>query len=277
MKYFTISLVVLSTSLLSPQSSELKIDSGAEFFVFFGSQISSDYITINDGGGFYADDPSCIAPGTLIQGVGSLVTPVELTSFTAKLIGNKVILDWNTATEVNNYGFEVERNSTLYLPHKDGTGEEGEEWVKIGFIEGSGNSNSPKQYSFIDNYPVGGSKFFYRLKQVDADGVFEYSNVVEVEIVPDKFVLYQNYPNPFNPSTRIRYQLPTNTFVILKVYDLLGNEMITLINEENETGIYEIVFNRIGLASGTYFFRLQAKSMDSSESFTSTKKMIILQ
>ena len=122
--------------------------------------------------------------------------PVELTSFTASTDKNAIDLNWETKTEVNNYGFNVERRIN------DG------DWDSIAFIEGNGNSNSPKEYSYIDkDIFAGGSKFQYRLKQIDNNGSFEYSDVVEIEVVPPD-ELSQNYPNPFNPSTTIRFSLP---------------------------------------------------------------------
>ena len=216
---------MLSTSLLSAQSSDLIIESGAVFYVYSGSQITTDYITVNSEGGFYADDPSCLSPETQIRGGGDWNLPVELTSFIAELNGTVVILKWITETEVNNFGFEIERiplSSTFLNGGKDAS------WEKIGFVKGHGNSNSPEQYSFIDNNPVGGNNFSYRLKQVDIDGEYEYSPIVEIEIYPEKFVLTQNYPNPFNPSTKIKYQLSADAVVMLKMYDMLGNELITL-------------------------------------------------
>jgi hypothetical protein len=140
----------------------------------------------------------------------------------------------------------------------------------IGFIEGSGNSNSLKEYSFVDDKLFGGSKFTYRLKQIDNDGTFSYSDEINVEVVPDKFELSQNYPNPFNPSTRIKYQLSSISQVTLKVYDVLGNEVATLVNEEKPAGSYEVDFDASQLSSGIYFYKLQAGS------FFETKKMLLL-
>jgi len=192
------------------------------------------------------------------QFVFNTPVPVELTKFTAYADGDKVILNWSTATEVENYGFDIESS----IDYK--------EWKKLGFIEGHGNSHSPKFYSFADKNPIGGSKFKYRLKQIDTDGKFEYSDVVEIEIIPNDFVLYQNYPNPFNPNTKIRYQLPKESEVILKLYDILGAEIITLLNEEKEPGVYEVNFNVQHLPSGTYIYRIVAGS------FIETKKMVFL-
>ena len=185
--------------------------------------------------------------------------PVELTSFAAKIYDqDKVKLNWKTQTEVNNYGFDVERQTI------------NGQWEKVGFVNGNGNSNSPKQYSYIDKNLIGGSKFLYRLKQVDNDGQFEYSDIVEIGFIPNKFELYQNYPNPFNPSSKIRYQLPKESKVVIKVYNILGSEVIELVNEQKEAGSYEAEFNASNLSSGTYIYKISA------DNYVQTKKMILL-
>jgi hypothetical protein len=190
--------------------------------------------------------------------------PVELTSFTVKVIGNSVKLDWKTETEVNNYGFEILRqahtSTSLSL-----TG-----WEKIGFVNGNGNSNSQKSYSFSDQNANGSNKFAYRLKQIDNDGRYEYSNVVEVTLVPDEFALNQNYPNPFNPSTSIKYSVPQASLVTIKIYDVIGNEVQTLVNNKQDAGVYEVTFNAGNLASGMYFYKMQ------TDNFTQVKKMILI-
>jgi hypothetical protein len=207
--------------------------------------------------------------------------PVELISFSGTAANNKVTLNWQTATEVNNYGFEVERK----LEVKGQTGGASTVWEKVGFIEGSGNSNSEKSYSFVDDLTLNHNltlnnpapKVQYRLKQIDNDGTFSYSNEVEVEIknIPTKFAMEQNYPNPFNPSTKIKYSIPSNVKsemlnVTLKIYDILGNEVATLVNEPQEPGYYEIDFNAKSLASGVYIYRLQY------DKNVSVKKMIMM-
>jgi hypothetical protein len=175
-------------------------------------------------------------------------TPVELSTFNAKLNGSNIELLWQTKTEVNNYGFEIERASSLTSSIQG--------WEKIGFVAGSGNSNSPKDYSFTDNNPYGGNKFIYRLKQIDNDGKFEYSDEVEVEIVPNEFALYQNYPNPFNPATNIQFSLPKATRINLSVYNLLGEKIATLLNEDKEAGFYNVQFDASSFSSGVYIYRL---------------------
>jgi len=191
-------------------------------------------------------------------GKNDAALPVELTSFTALVQNKTVNLEWSTATEVNNYGFNVEWRM------------ENVEWRKIGFVQGHGNSNSPKSYSFEDKNPRVG-KLQYRLKQIDFDGAFEYSDVVEVEVeAPKQFVVYQNYPNPFNPTTNISYEIPVKSNVVIKVYNVLGSEVATLLNEEKLPGRYQVEFKASHLPSGIYFYSINAGE------YKSTKKMILL-
>ena len=173
--------------------------------------------------------------------------PVELSTFTAVQIGSEVLLKWTTETEINNFGFDVERTVKL-----NGSANY---WNKIGFVEGNGNSNSPTVYSFTDN-PAIGSKYYYRLKQIDSDGQTEYSDVISIDLnIPNHFALYQNYPNPFNPITSITYSLPIDGKVSIKIYDVLGSEIRTLVNENQKVGVYTIPFNGNDLSSGIYICR----------------------
>ena len=181
---------------------------------------------------------------------------MALTSSTAKAAGSVVNLNWETATEVDNNGFDVERNST-------GT------WQKIGFVEGHGTANSPKYYTFTDK-SVTGNKIQYRLRQVDNDGTFEYSNVVEVELAPTTFTLDQNYPNPFNPATVIRFSLPTTSVVTLNVYNTLGEKVVTLLNGQMESGYHQVSFDAANLPSGLYLYEIRAGE------FSSIKKMLLM-
>lgn len=199
--------------------------------------------------------------------------PVELVSFKVNEVDGKVILNWATATEVNNYGFEVEK-----LKIKNQKSNSDIKWENIGFVKGNGNSNSAKEYSFIDD-KISAGKYLYRLKQIDNDGKFEFSKEVEVEFgTPNEFSLNQNYPNPFNPRTIISYQLPVYSFVTLKIYDVLGNEVVTLVNENQSAGIHSLEFQSAAgsqqLASGIYFYKLSSTS--ASGSFVQTKKMSLL-
>jgi len=187
------------------------------------------------------------------------IIPVELSSFTANVNNDgNVILNWNTATELNNQMFEIERKSI------DG------QYATIGFVNGYGTTTEPQEYSFFDN-TVGTGTYFYRLKQIDFGGQYEYSDEIEVEVNgPLAFALEQNYPNPFNPSTNIKYSVPENGFVKLSIYNLVGEEVSVLVNQEVDAGFYEVSFNAANLPSGAYFYRLQASS------FVETKKMVLM-
>ena len=229
------------------------------------------------------------AVGTIDMGAyenkfGDDPLPVELSSFSVTVSGNSVHLDWQTATEVNNYGFEVERTSPLPSPYQgEGVRQlpDGRGWETIGFVAGAGNSNSIKEYRFIDNTPVAERSRSYRLKQIDLDGSFKYSKEISVDastFLPTEFALKQNYPNPFNPVTTIKYSLPSPLqgeglgvrFVSLVIFNLLGQEVATLVNTQQPAGNYEVKFDASNLASGIYIYRMQ------SGEFTDTKKMLLL-
>ena len=185
--------------------------------------------------------------------------PVELTSFTALYENSVVILNWKTETEVNNYGFNLERRINE------------EEWDSIGFVIGSGNSNSPKEYSYTDkDLFVGGSKFQYRLKQVDNNGSFEYSDIVEVEVAPNEYELSQNYPNPFNPSTTIRFSLPKETLLKINVYNMIGELIETIAEGNYQAGYHKVTFIASNLPSGAYIYRME------SSDFVKVKKLILI-
>jgi len=168
-----------------------------------------------------------------------------------------VRLSWTTASELNNSGFEVQRSTNQT------------NWATLGFVRGAGTTTEAQSYSFVDASASG--RVFYRLKQVDFDGQFEYSNIIEVNAgVPKTFALEQNYPNPFNPSTAISYQLPVASTVSLKVFDMLGKEVATLVNARQDAGSYTVNFNANTLSSGVYFYRLQAGN------FVQTRKMMLV-
>lgn len=190
--------------------------------------------------------------------------PVEFFSFTAEIINDGVILKWQTASEINNKGYEVERkvSSRQYAV--------GNGWEEIGFVNGNGTTTEPKSYSYTDNFllPI---VYIYRLKQIDFDGTVNYSPEVKVEISDSmEFALYQNYPNPFNPRTIINYQLPTDGHITLKIYNALGEEMETLVNQYKPAGKYEAEFDGSKYAGGVYFCRLKAGDL------TEIKKMVLL-
>lgn len=189
--------------------------------------------------------------------------PVELVSFSAQVDGEVVNLKWRTETEVNNYGFDIERAVNPRANQK--------EWTTIGFIEGHGNSNSPKDYSFADGDLSGANIIYYRLKQIDNNGTYEYSHEIEVSIIaPDKHSLGQNYPNPFNPSTKIHYKIAQSEFINLSVYNVLGKEVAVLVNEIQLPGTYSVIFSADNLPGGVYFYKLE------TQNFTQTSKMLLI-
>ena len=231
------------------------------------------YYRMSDGSGTSLTDNSGKGnTGTLQSGVTWTVVPatlpVELVSFTAEVAEKSVELKWRTATEVNNYGFEVER-CAVNDRHLEGDGHLA--WTKIGFVEGNGTTNAPKSYSFTDKSASG--KTSYRLKQIDRDGKFEYSQTVEVTVAsaPKEFALEQNYPNPFNPTTIISYQIPVSNHVSLKVFDMLGKEVATLVNETKETGSYSAKVDGTKLSSGIYFYKLQSGNLIAVKKLTIMK------
>jgi len=201
-----------------------------------------------------------ILQGTKVAIPDLSVLPVELTSFSAAAVDGNVNLNWTTATEINNSGFEIERSF------------DSKTFFTVGFVKGFGTTTEPRSYSFSEKQTSKGAEpIYYRLKQIDFNGSFSYSDVVSVVFdIPTEYALVQNYPNPFNPSTKIKYSVPQNGLVSIIVYDLTGQQVATLLNEIKTPGNYEIDFNAVGLSSGVYFYRM------TSGDFTQVKKMSIL-
>jgi hypothetical protein len=191
------------------------------------------------------------------------IIPVELNNFTADVNQGKVYLSWETASELNNLGFFIERRN-ISLEKSEA------EWIEIGFKEGKGNSTERNLYRFEDN-PMYDGTYHYRLKQVDYDGTCEYSNEVEVNLFSVKsFELSQNYPNPFNPSTTVSFQLPEESFITLKVFDALGTEVETIAEGKYPAGVHEVVFNAEKLSSGLYLYRIISGASEI------TRKMMVI-
>lgn len=184
--------------------------------------------------------------------------PVELTSFSASFVGSNVFLNWSTASELNNSGFEIESSI------------DNVEFVKIGYVPGFGTTSESKSYSFnISEIPS--QKTYYRLKQIDYDGTFEYSSSVEVDgLLPTEFALEQNFPNPFNPTTTITFALPVQSKVKINIYNLIGQRVSELINNQYSAGKHSVEFNAVDLSSGVYFYKIEA------DNFTAIKKMQLL-
>ncbi len=191
---------------------------------------------------------------------GDATLPVELVSFTCEVVDYVVNLNWATATEINNFGFAVERKAA------------GSDWNQVAFIEGSGNSNAPKVYNYLDKNVDRTQNYQYRLKQIDNDGTFEYSHVVEANFAaPVTFNLDQNYPNPFNPSTKIRFSVQKDEHVSLQVYTIDGEKAAELFNGPASAGVnYELDFNGENLSSGVYYYKLV------SASGTQVRKMLLM-
>ena len=189
--------------------------------------------------------------------------PVELTSFTSIVIGSSVVLNWTTATEVNNQGFEIERSS------------DGLNFNDIGYVPGFGTTTEPKSYSYTDQ-SVNTGLYYYRLKQIDFDGSFSYSYVAEVEVsLPTVFSLEQNYPNPFNPTTSIQFSLPVDAQVKINVYNLVGENVAEIVSGNFAAGTHKVNFSANTLTSGIYFYQIDVAGND-GKTFSSVKKMTLL-
>lgn len=205
------------------------------------------------------------ASAQYIDYVDFQLIPVELTSFTSSVIDNNVVLNWSTATELNNYGFEIQRTSNRSFS----------DWTNLGFINGKGTTSKPQSYSFSDNNLTPG-KYYYRLKQIDFDGTFEYSHIVEADVLnPNEFLLYQNYPNPFNPVTKIKFSTPVEANVLISIYNTLGEKVSDVINKSYNSGNYEVSFNAENLNSGVYFYKIEFTTKDGNY-YSDVKKLTLI-
>jgi len=186
------------------------------------------------------------------------MVPVELSSFTAEAANQNVTLKWSTSSEKNNQGFEIQRRGEA-------------EFYTIGFVEGNGTSTEISNYAFTDNNLQLGT-YYYRLKQIDFDGSSEFSNEVMVEVTtPYSFTLNQNYPNPFNPSTNIKFNIPTSSYVNLSVYNLVGEKVGEIVNEILPAGKHNFSFDAGNLPSGIYIAKLSAGNFNESIKMTLLK------
>ena len=271
---YTITLA--TPAVLTPGNYWVSVQCRMDFNVggqWYWNQVSGAYGSVaawqNPGGGFgttcssWGNIQTCIGAAGTDQyfALYGLVVPVELTSFTASANVNEVVLNWSTATETNNQGFEVQRSY-------------GNEFVTIAFVEGHGTTTQTQVYSYTDKN-VNAGIYSYRLKQVDFDGSFEYSDVVEVDVpAPAVFALDQNYPNPFNPSTMISFRLAVDSKVNMTVFNVLGQEVASLLNGNLVAGSHQVTFDASSLNSGVYMYRIEATGIDGSN-FVDVKKMIL--
>jgi uncharacterized membrane protein len=229
----------------------LGITGYSDYYFAFGQAISADGKVI----GMTAYTPLGEARALLLR-VNEPV-PVELISFTASANNSIVNLNWSTATELNNSGFEIQRKNAK------------SEWVSIGFIKGLGTTTTQNNYSYTDQNPIVGNNV-YRLKQVDYDGTFDYSQEVEVELILSEYVLQQNYPNPFNPATTINFNIPQEDFVNVTIFNSLGEKVATLLDGVISAGTHSLTFNANSFASGLYILKM------SSGSYSNTIKMNLM-
>ncbi|MBK8383925.1 MAG: T9SS type A sorting domain-containing protein [Ignavibacteria bacterium] len=256
----SVSLFVYNSSQIVPSSEPLpsigpKGGSGAD---------------LTDAGRFaLRQGTSSSSPRVTVDGIfvttswDNTALPVELSSFNYETLKGNVTLHWTTSSEINNAGFDVERS--------DVNGQISNVWSKAGFISGNGTSSGSINYSFTDRNLSSG-KYNYRLKQIDYNGNYEYFSLNSDVIIgtPQNFFLGQNYPNPFNPSTVINYNIPQDSYVKIKLYDNTGREVLTLLNEFISAGYYTINFNVSDLASGIYFYNINAGE------YTATNKMMLI-
>lgn len=233
----------------------------------FGSGLGApvDLQVSADGSFFYLD----YSGGVVGKVQWEAALPIQLATFTGTATSlNEVKLHWTTISEVNNYGFYVERRASDEVSFTELAGS---------FVPGHGTTNAPQEYSYTDNN-AGPGEHYYRLRQVDLDGTIDYPDTIKVigfslarvSSNPTKYVLYQNNPNPFNPSTVIRYGLPQSSFVALTVYNTLGQQVAQLVNEQQEAGFHDVEFRADNLSSGMYFCRLHAGD------FVATTKLLLL-
>jgi hypothetical protein len=211
-------------------------------------------------------DTSLNSFNTYTFGDGSAPLPVNFTSFTSNVTGRDVKLNWTTASENNNAGFEIQRTE-INIQNSG--------WVKTGYVNGSGTKNTPTNYTFTDAR-LNSGKYNYRLKQIDYNGNFAFENLANViEIgIPSKFNISQNYPNPFNPVTKIDYELPFDSKVNIRIYDISGREIQKLVNEQKPAGFYTVNLNAENLASGMYFYRIEANG--NNQNYTKTMKAMLI-
>lgn len=194
--------------------------------------------------------------------------PVELASFSASTSHNNIILSWETASEINNKGFEIERK----LKNQD--------WETVGFVGGNGTSTQRHSYNFNDgtiseNY---NGRVLYRLKQVDFNGDYKYSNQVyaDFNFIPEQVTLSQNFPNPFNPTTTIKYSVPAESNVKLNIYNSLGQKVSELVNSVQTSGNYQVTWNAVDFASGIYFYSLEVSDMQNHNLFKDSRKIVLV-
>jgi hypothetical protein len=248
--YFTVLFLMLNAVAYSQSS--INYDLGTSVDVGSGADVCADAININ---GIWTGS------GTICSGP----LPVTISSFLASVSSNNVLLKWVTEMELNNSGFDIER--------KNAKGNS--VWQKINFVHGSGTTNERKNYSYADRKLLVGT-YQYRLKQIDYNGNFNYYNLTDAVIItpPLSFSITQNYPNPSNPKSKIDFEIPINGKVSIKLYNITGQELTSLVNDVKEAGYYSVDFDGSNYASGVYFYRISAEG--EGLKFNKTLKMVLV-
>ena len=247
-------IIITSSQIYSQTTSTITYDAGTNIDVSSNADICADNININ--GTFSGAGTICTGP-----------LPVTLSSFEARVTNNNVKLIWVTEIEVNNSGFDLERKTV--------TQGGADEWQKVTFIRGSGTTNSSRIYTYEDN-KLPAKTYKYRLKQIDYNGNFEYYDLNNDVVIskPNSFSVSQNYPNPSNPKSKIDFQMPFDGKVSIKIYDLLGREVATLVDETRTADFYSVEFDGTNLASGVYFYRIIAEG--NGQKNIKTMKMVLV-
>ena len=271
---------VVMYGVYSGSTSYLSTNAGSSFIT--ASLPNANYaLYCYDRGTFFAQQSSGIYTLNMTYTVPTVPVPIQLASFTARIVGGgDVLLECMTVSEVNNYGFVVQRRSESSSPFAD---------VPNSFVPGNGTTNQPHFYSFVDTSASVGT-WQYRLKQIDLDVTIHYTDSVQLTLlttveeprVPTTYFLLQNYPNPFNPSTINRYGLPRPSNVVLEVFDALGQTVVRLVDAVQEPGIRYVVFDAsgieapTGLASGVYVYRIDARDVTSGAMFVDSRKLLLI-
>ena len=249
------------------QSASMGIRSVSNAFALFSAHNNED---LDNWFSYYEIDPSNVSR----TGIVDQPLPITLASFTARInpSGAGVRLDWGTLSEVNNYGFYVQRKLEADSVFTE---------LPNSFVAGHGTTVEPRTYSFVDNTLTKAGRYYYRLRQVDLNGSEHYSSGTGVgadlslmsvrEAAPIEFKLHQNYPNPFNPSTEIKFSVEATGRATVRIYSITGQEVATLFDDVAEAGqYYRVRLDGSSLATGVYFYRLESSKK------SDLKKMMLL-
>lgn len=257
--------LIFAASVCYTQVSSITLNESSSIFVKTGGQICADFIIVNEGSQFITEDSSCVCNGASVQGSGDISLPVELLNFAVKQTADGCLLEWTTATESNNYGFQIDRENDVARV-----------WETVAFITGNGNGSSVTNYSYVDNKFIEGCTVFYKLIQIDNNGQKRVLAENSITRTPDRFLVSGNYPNPFNPSTNLRVELPEESLLKIEVINILGQTIELLAEGGRKAGKYEFSWNASNRSSGTYIFRITAKGISQERWVTVIKKAVFV-